>query len=66
MARRKRHTAEQIVNNLRLATAEFGRGKPIGAICKQIDVTEVTYSRWRRNHTIFERPGHDSNMRPAD
>jgi hypothetical protein len=27
MARRKRHTAEQIVNNLRLAEVELGRGK---------------------------------------
>jgi|TARA_B100000315_G_scaffold66352_1_gene60286 transposase-like protein len=50
MARRKRHTAEQIVNNLRLAEVELGRGKPIEAICKQIGVTEATYYRWRREY----------------
>ena len=36
MARRKRHTAEQIVKHLRLAEVEFGRDKPIKAIYEQI------------------------------
>jgi hypothetical protein len=30
---KKRHSAEEIVNKLRQADVELGRGKPVGEVC---------------------------------
>ncbi len=48
--RRKRHSAEEIVNKLREAEVELARGRAIAEVCKQIEVTEQTYYRWRREY----------------
>lgn len=47
---RKRHSAEEIVNKLRLAEVELGKGTPIASVCKTLGVTETTYYRWRREY----------------
>jgi len=47
---RKRHTAEQIVNKLRQAEVELGRGSSVAAVCKLLGVTEPTYYRWRKEY----------------
>lgn len=48
--RRKRYSAEEIVNKLREAEVELSRGRAIAEVCKQIGVTEQTYYRWRREY----------------
>ena len=45
---RKRHSAEEIVNKLRQADVELGRGKSVIDVCKLLGVTEPTYYRWRK------------------
>lgn len=45
---RKRHTTEQIIQKLREAEIGLAQGKTIAEVCKQIEVTEQTYYRWRK------------------
>ncbi len=47
---RKRYSSEEIVNKLRQADVEFGRGKSVAAVCKLLGVTEPTYYRWRKEY----------------
>jgi transposase-like protein len=48
--RRKRHSAEEIVNKLREAEVGLAEGRSITEVCKQIGVSEQTYYRWRREY----------------
>jgi putative transposase len=47
---RKRHTAEEVVNKLRLADVELAKGTSIAAVCKLLSVSEQTYYQWRREY----------------
>ena len=47
---RKRHSAEQIIHKLREAEVALGQGKNVKAVCKQLEVTEQTYYRWRKEY----------------
>jgi transposase-like protein len=47
---RIRHTTEQIVNKLRQADVELGKGQTIAAVAKLLGVTEATYFRWRKEY----------------
>jgi len=47
---RKRHTAEQIIHKLREAEVALGQGKNVKAVCKQLEITEQTYYRWRKEY----------------
>ena len=47
---RKRHTAEQIIHKLREAEVALGQGKTVKTVCKQLEVTEQTYYRWRKEY----------------
>ncbi len=47
---RKRHTAEQIIHKLREAEVGLGQGKSVKTVSKQIEVTEQTYYRWRKEY----------------
>ena len=44
---RKRHTAEEIVTNMRQVDVLVSQGRPIAEAVRTIGVTEVTYYRWR-------------------
>ena len=44
----RRHQAEDVINKLRQADVELGRGKSVPSVCKLIGVTEAAYYRWRR------------------
>ena len=46
----QRHTAEQIVRKLREAEVELARGQSIKAVCKQLEITDQTYYRWRKEY----------------
>ncbi len=47
---RKRHTAEEIVANLRQVDVLSSQGRPIADAIRAIGVTEVTYYRWRNEY----------------
>ncbi len=47
---RKRHSAEEIVNQLREAEVLIAGGTTIAQVCKQIGVTDQTYYKWRREY----------------
>jgi putative transposase len=47
MATRKRHTPEQVVRKLAEADRLLGEGKSVADVCRQLQVSEQTYFRWR-------------------
>ena len=47
---RKRHSAEQIIHKLREAEVALGQGGSVKAVCKQLEITEQTYYRWRKEY----------------
>ena len=46
MARRK-HTPEQVINNLRQAEVAISEGSTVAEANRKIGVTEQTFYRWR-------------------
>ena len=44
---KKRHSAEQIIHKLREAEVTLSQGQIVGAVCKQIGVTQQAYC-WRK------------------
>ena len=47
---RKRFTAEQIIAKLREAEIELSRGKTVAGVVRQLEITEQTYYRWRKEY----------------
>ncbi len=47
---RKRHKPEEIVSKLRQVDVLTSQGATVGDAIRQIDVTEVTYYRWRKEY----------------
>ena len=47
---KKRHTVEQIIHKLREAEVASSQGQSVKLACKQIEVTEQTYYRWRKEY----------------
>ena len=47
---RRRHTAEEIIHRLREAEVALSQGKTVKQVCKQLEVTEQTYYRWRKEY----------------
>lgn len=45
---RKRFRTEQVIHKLRLAEAEIAKGKLLTEACRQFDVTEQRFYRWRK------------------
>ena len=45
---KKRYSGPQIVAKLREADRLLGQGKTVEEVCKEIDVTDGTYYRWRK------------------
>lgn len=50
MARKQRHTPEQVISKLRKAEVKLAKGMAIAQVCKELAVTENTYYRWRREY----------------
>ena len=46
----KTHSVDQIVSKLRKADVELGKGKKVPEVCKELEVTEQTYYRWRQKY----------------
>jgi putative transposase len=47
MTTRKRHTPEQVVRKLTQADRLLTDGKDIADVCRELQVSEQTYYRWR-------------------
>jgi transposase-like protein len=47
---RKRRTAEQVILELREAEVGLGQGRSVKEVYKQLEVTEQTYYRWRKEY----------------
>lgn len=43
---RTRHTAEQIIRNLKAALQLIAQGKTVAEVCRVIEVSQPTYHRW--------------------
>jgi transposase-like protein len=50
MGRKRRHTDEQIIHKLREAEIALAQGRTTKEVCKQLEVTEQTYYRWRKEY----------------
>ena len=48
--RRKRYSAEEIVNKLREADVALSQGLTVARACRKIGVSEQTYYCWRREY----------------
>lgn len=47
---KKRFTAEQIILKLREAEILLAKGKTVAEVCRQLEVTENTYYRWKKEY----------------
>jgi putative transposase len=50
MARGKRYRAEQVVNLLRQIEVAVANGKTTAQACKEAEIVEQTYFRWRKEY----------------
>jgi len=50
MAKQRRFTSEQIILKLREADVLLSQGKKVQEVCRQLEVHEQTYYRWRREY----------------
>ncbi len=48
--KRKRHSAEQIIQKLREAEVLLQKGQAVPQACRQLGVTAQTYYRWRKEY----------------
>ena len=48
--RKKRHTPEEIISKLRQVDVLVAQGTPVADAIRSIEVTEVTYDRWRQEY----------------
>jgi transposase-like protein len=46
----KKYSAEQIVSKLREAEVLLGKGQSVGEVCRHLQITDVTYYRWRKEY----------------
>lgn len=46
----KKFTAEQIVTKLREAEVLQSKGMTLAEVCRQLEITDVTYYRWRKEY----------------
>ena len=47
---RKRFSGPQIVAKLRQADVLIGQGKTVPEVCKEIEISQQTYYRWRQKY----------------
>jgi len=50
MAKRRRHTPEQVIRKLREGERLLGEGQDLAAVCKHLGVSEQTWHRWRHQY----------------
>jgi hypothetical protein len=60
MAKRRKHRAEEIVRKLQEADVLLKQGKALAVVLQQLEVTEPTYHRWRKE---YDGMGREQMMR---
>ena len=60
---RRRHTSEQIIHLLRQAEVALASGKTVEMACRELEISEQTYYRWRREYNTI-RPHSARGYRP--
>lgn len=50
MAKQRRHTPEQIIRKLREGERLLGEGQDLASACKQLEISEQTWHRWRAQY----------------
>ena len=50
MMRRKRHSPEQVIRKLREAETGLSSGASIESVCKNLEISEATYHRWKSEY----------------
>lgn len=50
MAKRKRHSPEQIIRKLEEADRRLTAGQSLAQVCQALEVSEATYHRWRNQY----------------
>lgn len=50
MGRKRRHSDEQIIHKLREAEVLLAQGRTTKDVCRQLEITEQTYYRWRKEY----------------
>ncbi len=50
MATRKKHSPEEIVRKLRDADSLISEGLATGEVCRQLEISEATYYKWRKQY----------------
>ena len=58
----KRHTVDQVIAKLRRGDVLLGKGAKVPELCKQLEITEQTYYRWRQKYGGRQR--WPSSLRP--
>lgn len=48
MGRKRKHSDDQIIHKLREAEVGLAQGRTVKDVCRQFEVTEQTYYRWRK------------------
>ena len=48
--KQSRHTTDQMIEKLRQADVALGKGQKVPEVCKQLQITEQTYYRWRQKY----------------
>ncbi len=48
MGRKRKHSDDQIIRKLREAEVALAQGRSVKGVCRQLEVTEQTYYRWRK------------------
>jgi hypothetical protein len=55
---KKRHSAEEVINKLRQADVELGKGNTVAGVCRLLGVTEPTYPEVLE--VVRDHPGSDA------
>ena len=53
---KKRFSGPQIVAKLRQADVLIGQGKAVPEVCKEIEISQQTYYRWRQREIFSPGP----------
>jgi len=48
--KKKRHSPEQIIAKLREAEVGLNAGQELATVCRQLEISEQTYYRWRQQY----------------
>ena len=60
----KRYSVDEIISKLRRADVELGKGARVPEICKQLEIAEQTYYRWRQKYGGMQ-PKMAKELKPA-